>query len=222
MESVKTLSTPFWMDQDLGMKTPTTVYFVRHGHVHNPQAIIYGRLPRFRLSEQGVGEARTAGQMMSATTLHAAYSSPLLRARQTASEILTFHPRLKLRQSALLNEVFTVFEGRPNAVGDQRRDDYYTGVGPPYEQPADIVQRVLKFFETVRKRHDGQNIMAVTHGDVVIFTMLWARGLALSPDNKANLHALGFNGYPATGSITAFTFRTNPSRERPEVRYFKP
>jgi broad specificity phosphatase PhoE len=107
-------------------------------------------------------------------------------------------------------------------VGDQRRDDYYTGVGPPYEQPADIVQRVLKFFETVRKRHNGQNIMAVTHGDVVIFTMLWARGLALSPDNKANLHALGFNGYPATGSITAFTFRTNPSRERPEVHYFKP
>jgi broad specificity phosphatase PhoE len=204
------------------MTTPTTVYLVRHGHVHNPQEIIYGRLPRFRLSERGVGEARAAGQMMSAMNLHAAYSSPLLRARQTAGEILAFHPQLKLRHSALLNEVFTVFEGQPSVVGDQRRDDYYTGVGPPYEQPADIVQRVLKFFETVRRRYDGQNVMAVTHGDVVIFTMLWARGLALSPDNKANLHALGFNGYPATGSITAFSFQTDPSRELPKVRYFKP
>jgi len=203
------------------MTNPTTVYLVRHGHVHNPQEIIYGRLARFRLSERGVGEARAAGQMMSAMALHAAYSSPLLRARQTASEILAFHPQLTLRHSTLLNEVFTVFEGRPSGVGDQRRDDYYTGVGPPYEQPADIVQRVLKFFENVRRRHNGQNVMAVTHGDVVIFTMLWAHGLALSPDNKANLKTLGFNGYPATGSITAFSFGTDSPSERPEVRYFK-
>jgi broad specificity phosphatase PhoE len=199
----------------------TTVYFVRHGRVHNPQAIIYGRRPRFRLSEQGLEEARAAARTMSAIPLSAAYSSPLLRARQTAKEIVAFHPQLKLRHCALLNEVFTVFEGQPSIVGDQRRDDYYTGIGPPYEQPADIVQRVLQFFETVRRRHGGQNVMAVTHGDVVIFTMLWAHGLALSPDNKANLKTLGFNGYPATGSITAFSFRTDSPSELPEVSYFK-
>jgi broad specificity phosphatase PhoE len=200
----------------------TTVYFVRHGQVHNPQSIIYGRLPRFRLSARGVAEARAAGRLMSTILLSAAYTSPLLRARQTAKEIVAFHPQLKLRHSALLNEVLTVFEGQPSLVGDQRRDDYYTGIGPPYEQPADIVQRVLQFFETVRRRHKGQNIMAVTHGDVVTFTMLWAGGFALSPHNKANLKAIGFNGYPATGSITAFSFRTDSERELPEVRYFQP
>lgn len=205
------------------MTTPTTVYLVRHGHVHNPQAIIYGRIPRFRLSARGVGEARAAGRMMSNIAFAAAYSSPLLRARQTARQILSFHPQLKLRHSALLNEVFTAFEGHPSVVGDQRRDDYYTGIGPPYEQPQDIVQRVVKFFETVRRHYIGQNSMAVTHGDVIIFSMLWARGLALTPQNKANLQALGFTeGYPATGSITTFTFRTNSSRELPKVRYFKP
>jgi broad specificity phosphatase PhoE len=205
------------------MTLPTTVYFIRHGNVHNPHKIIYGRLPGFRLSERGVGEARSAGQAMSSTTFSAAYSSPLLRARQTAAQILAFQPQIKLRQTALLNEVFTVFEGQPGVLGEQRRDDYYSGVGPPYEQPADIVQRVLKFFKTVRRRHSGQNVMAVTHGDVVVFTMLWARGLALTPQNKVNLKNLGFTeGYPATGSITTFTFRTNPYPEMPEVRYFKP
>jgi broad specificity phosphatase PhoE len=204
------------------MSPDTTVWLVRHGQVHNPKKIIYGRLPRFRLSARGVEEARTAGRMMSEMTLHAAYSSPLLRARQTAREILAFHPRLTLRQSPLLNEVFTAFEGRPGAVGDRRRDDYYTGVGPPYEQPADITQRVLAFFEHVRRRHAGRSVVAVTHGDVIVFTMLWARGLALSPENKANLHALGLNGYPATGSLTAFTFRTDSPGEIPEVRYIKP
>ena len=204
------------------MNNPTTVWLVRHGHVHNPQQIIYGRLPRFRLSDRGVEEARAAGRMMSAMTLHAVYSSPMLRARQTASEILAFHPHLKLRPSPLLNEVFTVFEGQPSVVGDRRRDDYYTGVGPPYEQPADIVSRVLGFFGTARCRHAGRNVAAVTHGDVVIFTMLWARGLALSPENKANLGSLGFNGYPATGSLTGFTFRTDSPNELPEIRYLEP
>jgi broad specificity phosphatase PhoE len=204
------------------MSDPTTVWLVRHGHVHNPDQIIYGRLPRFRLSDRGAEEARAAGRMMSALTFGAAYSSPLLRARQTAREILTFHPQLRLRRSPLLNEVFTAFEGQPSWVGDRRRDDYYTGVGPPYEQPADIVHRILRFFESVRRRHAGRNVVAVTHGDVVIFTMLWARGLALSPENKANLRALGFNGYPATGSLTSFTFRTDAAHERPEVRYIRP
>ncbi len=204
------------------MPTPTTVYLVRHGNVHNPKKILYGRLPHFRLSERGVEEARAAGRMMSAMTFDGAYSSPLLRARQTAQEILAFHPRLKLRKSPLLNEVFMLFEGQPGVVGDRRRDDYYTGVGPPYEQPADIVERVLAFFEKVRRRHAGRNVVAVTHGDVIIFTMLWARGLALSPENKANLRGLGFNGYPATGSLTAFNFRTDSPHERPEVRYLQP
>jgi len=204
------------------MSPETTVWLVRHGYVHNPKKIIYGRLPRFRLSERGLEEARAAGRMMSGMTLHAAYSSPLLRARQTAREILAFHPQLRLRQSPLLNEVFTAFEGQPSQVGDSRRDDYYTGVGPPYEQPADIVGRVLAFFGNARRRHAGQNVLAVTHGDIIIFTLLWARGLAPSPENKTNPHAIGFKGYPATGSLTAFTFRTDAEDELPDVCCMQP
>lgn len=204
------------------MPTETTVWLVRHGHVHNPKKIIYGRLPRFRLSARGLEEARAAGRMLSTMAIGAAYSSPLLRARQTAREILAFHPQLALRQSPLLNEVFTVFEGQPGTVGERRGDDYYTGVGPPYEQPADIVRRVRAFLENVRRRHSGRNVVAVTHGDVVIFTMLWARGLALSPGNKANPQLLGLNGYPATGSLTAFTYRSDAEGEMPEVRYLEP
>jgi broad specificity phosphatase PhoE len=204
------------------MPPETTVWLVRHGYVHNPKKVIYGRLPRFRLSERGVQEARAAARMMSETALHAAYSSPLLRARQTAREILAYHPQLRLRRTPLLNEVFTAFEGQSSQVGENRRDDYYTGVGPPFEQPANIVGRVLAFFENARRRHAGKNVLAVTHGDIILFTTLWARGLAPSPENKADLSALGFNGYPATGSLTAFTFRTDSPNERPKVRYVPP
>jgi len=205
------------------MTAPTTIYFVRHGNVHNPAQILYGRLPRFRLSERGLEEARSAGRFLNSTPVAALYCSPLLRARQTVREIHAFHPSLKLRRSPNLIEVLNPFEGQPSAEVDARQGDVYTGVGPPYEQPHDIVARTLRFFQLARGRHPGKKVVAVTHGDVIVFGMLWARGLALTPQNKASLHAIGFTGgYPATGSLTAFTFRTDSPRELPEVRYFKP
>jgi probable phosphoglycerate mutase len=205
------------------MAAPTTVYLVRHGNVHNPNEILYGRLPRFRLSRQGLEEARAAGRFLNGTDITALYCSPLLRTRQTAREIRASHPQLALRQSRHLIEVLNAFEGRPSAEVDARNGDVYTGVGPPYEQPHDVVARTLRFLRLARDRHAGEKIVAVTHGDVIVFAMLWARGLALTPQNKAGLHGLGFaGGYPATGSLTALTFRTDSSRELPEVRYFKP
>jgi broad specificity phosphatase PhoE len=205
------------------MSSATTLWLVRHGNVHNPGKIIYGRRPRYRLSERGLAEARAAGRMLNGTGVCAVYCSPLLRARQTAREILAFHPEIALRRSRHLIEILNAFEGRPSAEADARHGDVYTGVGPPYEQPLDIVRRTLKFFRLVRRRHPGENVVGVTHGDVIIFAMLWARGLALTPQNKANLQALGFTGgYPATGSITAFVFRTDSERELPEVRHMRP
>jgi broad specificity phosphatase PhoE len=211
------------MAGDLGMTTPTIIYLVRHGDVHNPNRILYGRLPRFRLSEKGLEEARSVGRFLNGTPLASLYSSPLLRTRQTAREIRAYHPDLTLRPSSLLIEVHNPFEGRSSAEVDARNGDVYSGVGPPYEQPQDIVARTLKFLQLARGRHAGENVVAVTHGDVIVFSMLWARGMALTPRNKAGLHALGFTGgYPATGSLTAFTFRTDSLRELPEVHYFRP
>ena len=61
--------------------------------------------------------------------------------------------------------------------------------------------------------------MAVTHGDVVIFSIIWARGFPVTAESKVNFHKLGYGGYPATASFTAFTFRTDSPEEIPEVRY---
>jgi broad specificity phosphatase PhoE len=205
------------------MTAPATIVLVRHGHVHNPQQILYGRLPRFRLSARGVEEARAAGRFLNGTQIAALYCSPLLRTRQTAREILAFRPELPLRQSRHLVEIYNSYEGRPSAEVDALRGDVYSGVGLPYEQPADIVTRALKFFDAVRRRHAGRRVVAVTHGDLIVFAMLWARGLAPTPHHKAQLRALGFpGGYPATGSLTEFVFRTDSPRELPDIRYVKP
>ena len=39
------------------------VHLVRHGEVHNPRSVMYGRLPRFRLSAHGVRQAEEAERL---------------------------------------------------------------------------------------------------------------------------------------------------------------
>ena len=55
----------------------TTIYLMRHGHVHNPQNILYGRLPGFSLSEMGIGQAQAAGEWLADKPISAIYSSPM-------------------------------------------------------------------------------------------------------------------------------------------------
>ena len=44
--------------------TTTTVHLVRHGEVHNPERILYGRLPGYRLSARGEQMAQRVGEQI--------------------------------------------------------------------------------------------------------------------------------------------------------------
>jgi len=115
---------------------------VRHGEVHNPQKILYGRLPRFGLSANGRRQAQAAGRFLSRLPIQAVYSSPMLRARQTAAEILSFQQAQRFLISSHLNEVYTAYEGQPADQVDRKHGDIYTGAGIGYEQPMDHLVRV--------------------------------------------------------------------------------
>ncbi|MGH3824365.1 MAG: histidine phosphatase family protein, partial [Pseudonocardiaceae bacterium] len=69
----------------------TLVHLLRHGEVHNPEQILYGRLPGFQLSDVGVRQAeRVAAYLGNHDVVHVV-TSPLLRAQQTAALIATAH-----------------------------------------------------------------------------------------------------------------------------------
>lgn len=205
------------------MQIPTTLSFVRHGHVHNPDNVFYGRLPGFGLSDHGHREAQWAGRVLQGKPIAALVSSPLLRAKQTARVILTFQQHVRLRISKLLTEVFSAFEGLPSEEIRRRNDDIYTGINSQFEQPADVLKRAYAFIMRIRRAYPGQHVVAVTHGDIITFMMLHAGGVPVTPENKLNLLALGMpDRYPATGSITTFTYRTHSQNEKPEVSYQKP
>lgn len=201
---------------------PTRISLIRHGHVHNPQRILYGRLPGFGLDERGRAEAQliAAAVRELVPSPSALYSSPLLRARQTAAAILAQNPHLKLHISSLLNEVHTSFQGRPLAELAPLGFDLYVHNLPGYEQPQDVLARMRRFIARTRRRHAGEHILAVTHGDPITFVIQWAVGLPIGPRWREALVEYGLSGgYPATASMTTLTFETDDPNERPTLNY---
>lgn len=205
------------------MTTPTHITFVRHGQVYNPERVVYGRLPGFPLSEWGERQARAAAEALRDVPVAAVFSSPLVRAQQTAQILLAEHPDVPLYTSDLLNEVRFFFEGQPLMTMLSRNWDLYTGVDPTYEQPPDVVTRAREFLAQVRRAYAGQHVVAVSHGDVIAFTALWAFGVELIPANKHTLNAHGLaEDYPSPASLLTLSYAPGADEHPTAVTYRRP
>jgi len=80
------------------------VYLVRHGLVHNPEGMMYGWLPRFRLAEDGRRQAEAAAAFLVDKDIAGILTSPLLRAIETARTISSRLPDVPIKRSRLLIE----------------------------------------------------------------------------------------------------------------------
>jgi broad specificity phosphatase PhoE len=205
----------------LKSETPTRLAFVRHGEVHNPKQVFYGRLNGFDLSEEGCRQAAATGRFLTERfSLDQIYSSPMLRAHRTAAIIGQGKP---VAESLHLNEVHSFLEGQPIAVMAGRQWDAYTGAPAKYEQPEAIVARLSQFIQEVLERHPGQTVVAVSHGDPIAFLFLSLRGKALLPANRFEFVEIGLgDSYPAHASIMLLEFQTAVPAEIPAISYYKP
>ena len=71
--------------------TRTVVHLLRHGEVHNPDKILYGRLAGFRLSDAGAAMAEKVAEAFADSDVAAVSASPLERAQETAAPIAAAH-----------------------------------------------------------------------------------------------------------------------------------
>lgn len=176
------------------------IFFVRHGEVHNPGAIFYGRLPRFRLSDEGRAQAAAAARDLAAEPLAAVYTSPLLRARQTGAIIAGAHAGVPIRRAADILEIRSRRQGELVAGLDADRWNFYEP--PKYaddETIAEIAARIERFGALMLRRHPGRAVAAVTHGDVVAIARARFAGMPLALDSIRGAY------YPATASILRVT-----------------
>ncbi|MCB0912747.1 MAG: histidine phosphatase family protein, partial [Propionibacteriaceae bacterium] len=70
------------------------VHVVRHGQVHNPEGVLYGRTPGYGLSVLGKQMAERLGEYFADAPLVYLVSSPLQRAQETMAPIAARHPQL--------------------------------------------------------------------------------------------------------------------------------
>jgi broad specificity phosphatase PhoE len=154
----------------------TRVLLARHAEVHNPEQVLYGRLPGFPLSETGWAQARCLGASLASEPLAVIYTSPLLRARQTAAAIAAHHPEAMIRRTTLLQEVGSAWQGTPFVdfatdfnTFDNKREDADESID-------DILQRMLRFLDLARERHPGQTVVGVTHGDPITILRVHLKG----------------------------------------------
>jgi broad specificity phosphatase PhoE len=149
------------------MSETTIVHLVRHGEVHNPDGILYGRLPDFHLSDNGVLMAQAVAKWVAGRDVTALFSSPMERAQETAAplaETLGLETRLDERLIEAAND----FEGRTFGRRDVfspanwklLRNPFRPSWGEPY---AEVVWRMGQAVADARAAARGHEAVCVSH-----------------------------------------------------------
>ena len=151
------------------MSTRTVVHLLRHGEVHNPGGVLYGRIPGYRLSERGRDQADVVAKALADADVAAVLASPLQRAQETATPLATAHG-LDIRTDDRLIEAGTSFEGQKVGVGDgalrdprywwRLRNPFTPSWGEPYQEIAD---RMLAAVHRARELAPGREAVCVSH-----------------------------------------------------------
>jgi broad specificity phosphatase PhoE len=142
---------------------------MRHGEVHNPHGILYGRLPGYHLSERGRRMAEVVAEHLAGRDVTRVIASPLERARETAAPIAQLH-RVDVATDERLLEAGNHFEGLAFGVGDGslRHPAHWPKLVNPFrpswgEPYAQIAARVLAVVNRAREEARGSEAVLVSH-----------------------------------------------------------
>lgn len=192
------------------------LHLVRHGEVHNPKRVLYGRLPDYHLSRAGRTMAQAAADHIAGLDRPVAslYSSPLERAQESAepfAERFGLTPEIDIR----LIEPTNVFEGtqmRRSLMNPFKwwhlRQPSLPSWGEPY---ASIAERMLGMTAEAWRSVDTGDLVMVSHQAPIWITHLRVAGLPLQHDPRTRRCALS--------SVTSFELVGDVWRE---VGYAEP
>ena len=188
------------------MSQRTVVHLLRHGEVHNPERILYGRLPGYRLSARGHQMADVVAAHLAPADVTLVLASPLERAQQTAAPIAAAHGLTVITDERLI-EAGNAFEGKRFGVGDgalrhpqtwpRLVNPFRPSWGEPYAQ---IAARMLAVVQRARAEAAGHEAVLVSHQSPVWVARLALEGRRLWHDPRkrqcslASLTSLIYDG----------------------------
>ncbi len=182
----------------------TVVHLVRHGEVHNPEKILYGRLPGYHLSELGRQMAEVVAEYFAAEDVTFVGASPLERAQETAQPIAAAHD-LPIVTDPRLIEAENYFQGLQFGVGDgslkhprhwrHLRNPMIPSWGEPYLEQA---ARMKAAMADARDAARGHQAVLVSHQLPVWTARSSVEGRRLWHDPRRRECSLA--------SVTSFTY----------------
>ncbi|MCY7400028.1 MAG: histidine phosphatase family protein [Nocardioides sp.] len=152
------------------MGLQTTVHLLRHGEVHNPEGLLYGRRDGFHLSVLGRRMAERIGETIGDRDIVHIRTSPLERAQETAAplaEVRGLTPTIDPRLIESAND----FEGLSFADGAMtivKRPHLwrhlYNPLKPSWGEPYDeIAGRMVAAVHDARDAARGHEAVVVSH-----------------------------------------------------------
>ncbi|MFJ6751279.1 MULTISPECIES: histidine phosphatase family protein [unclassified Streptomyces] len=182
----------------------TVVHLLRHGEVHNPEGVLYGRRPGYHLSELGRKMADRVAEHLAERDITHVVASPLERAQETAMPISGAHG-LETATDERLIEAANVFEGKTFGVGDGAlkkpanwkylTNPFRPSWGEPYLEQ---VVRMMAALGAARDAARGHEAVAVSHQLPIWIVRSFAERRRLWHDPRKRQCTLA--------SLTSFTF----------------
>lgn len=207
------------------MTTTTVVHLLRHGEVHNPDKVLYGRLPDFHLSDRGRQMAEMAAEWFEGHDIAALFSSPLDRTQETAVP-LQKATGLSVTLDDRLIEAANKFEGMTLSRRSVRDPRVFSRVYNPFlpswgEPYTEIVARMVEIIKVARRAAWGREAVCVSHQLPIWMARRAAEGRRLwhRPDlrecNLASVTSLTFTEQRLTSvsyaEPAAVLYRDEPS-----------
>jgi broad specificity phosphatase PhoE len=197
--------------------TRTVVHLLRHGEVHNPEGVLYGRLDGYCLSDLGRQMAETVGRHLADHDITLVVASSLIRAQETAAPIASEHGLDVVTDDRVIESV-NLFEGGqinagPAAFAHPRHwaklvNPFKPSWGEAYEL---IAQRMLAAIDDARQAAEGHEAVIVSH-QLPIWTVR----------NKLMGRRLWHDPRHRTCSLASLTTLTYEDGELESVTYSEP
>lgn len=179
-------------------------YLIRHGATDNNIAHpprLQGRGVDLGLSDQGHGQAERAARFLAEQPIAAVYSSPLLRAMETAEQIARCHQLSVIPIEALCEVDVGRWEGRsweeiartePEAHRRFMEDAAEFGY-PEGENMDEVLARVAPAFQHVFEAHLGEQVVVVGHNVVNRVFLAHVLGVPLAKARRVSHHNCGIS-----------------------------
>ncbi|MGZ8741980.1 MAG: histidine phosphatase family protein [Nocardioides sp.] len=199
------------------MSTQTTVHLLRHGEVHNPTGVLYGRMDGYHLSDLGSQMAQRVADSIADRDITHIVSSPLERAQETAAP-LAQAKGIEIGTDARVIESENYFAGkrfgvrrsilRSPAAWPHLWNPFRPSWGEPYKE---IVVRMMAAVYDARDAARGHEAVVVSHQLPIWMTRLHVENRSFLHDPRKRQCTLC--------SLTSLTFTGD---ELTTVRYSEP